>query len=161
MKNRERPYIPLYVKIAVAERQVCKINHWDHATLDLAKAAMNWRGHKWLTYLLNDLAMHYHCAIADLRLDHTLALRLRDYNPRKKDIAARYTPNANDPAYLAYLPNEDHHHKTNRRNGAQFSDVTLIKRERKREKRALGMVKRKAKIPSRPFSQGRSFPSRP
>lgn len=157
MKNRPRPYIPISVRIRVAQRQLLahEVDIFQHSR------AQDERLETMLRRLLALLAEKLGCTPKDLRLDHTLALRLRGYNPRKKDIAARYTPNANDPDYMAYIPNTDHHHKTNRRNGAQFCDTVLIKRERKREKRALGMVKRKTLIPSRPFPKGRPFQSRP
>lgn len=69
-----------------------------------------------------------------LHLDHDPPLRVRAYNPKIKDIAARYFPNANDPEYLCYLTDTAHRLKTNvRGNGAQYPDRVLITRERRRE----------------------------
>ena len=83
-------------------------------------------------------------------LDHSLPLRIRAYNQKIKDVAARYTPNANDPEYLVYRTAADHRFKTNMRGeGAQHPDRVLIKRERRRER----PKKAKRKWQSRPFTR--------
>lgn len=82
------------------------------------------------------------CPRSELRCDHNPPLRARPYNPRIKDVAARYTPNANDERYLFFRPQSaeyewSHHIKTNvRGDGAQYPDRVLINRERRREKAA-------------------------
>lgn len=56
--------------------------------------------------------------------DHVPRLEKRPYNPRVKNVAARYTPNANDPLHLVYRTKQDHHIKTNvRGDGAERSDT--------------------------------------
>lgn len=58
-------------------------------------------------------------------LDHNPALILRPYNPRIKDIAARYTPHAHDPDALEYLVKSAHGHKTfGRKPGAERTVTT-------------------------------------
>ena len=163
MKNRPRPYIPLHIKVAVIERQMVEIGHWTSKNLKnppdlplaerLRLSQIEVFGVA-VPHTEDEPPLH----VPKLHLDHDPPLRTRKFNQRTE----KFTPDANDPRYLVWRTAEDHHRKTNiRGNGAQFSDTVLIKRERKREKRSLGMVKRKIKIPSRPFPEGRPFPSRP
>jgi hypothetical protein len=66
-----------------------------------------------------------------------------------------YEPDANDPEYLVYRPHGAQHAGSHdvktriRGEHGQFSDIAMIKRQRRRERPA----KRKAKIPSRPFQK--------
>ena len=159
--KRPRPYVPLHVKLDVLARQLAQLWRMPQKEFDTTVRVGKNQSDA-IAKMLKMLAEFYRCEVKDLRLDHTLALRLRDYNHRRKDIAARYTPNANDPAWLAYLPRVEHDHKTFRRNGAQFSDTVLIKRDRRRENRELGLVRPKKRWLSRPFpKKGRGFEKRP
>jgi hypothetical protein len=66
-----------------------------------------------------------------LELDHDPPLAVRQFNPR----TGKYKPDANDPNHLFYRTAEDHRVKTNiRGEHGQYSDRTLIKRERRRQK---------------------------
>jgi len=95
----------------------------------------------------------------DYQLDHDPALINRPYNPKIKNVAARYTPNANDPNYLIYRTKEDHDIKTRvHGDGAQYSDLAL-RRKLKRIERNRDPKRRKKKIPARvnPWPKGRKF----
>ena len=133
MKNRPRPYIPLPNRCNAAGQQlmVLGVNVFAWYMRDEGES-LGALLHRRLAALAGKLGA---ASVADLHLDHNPPLRARPYNPRIKDIAARYTPNANDPAYLIYRTATDHRMKTNvRGDGAQFPDRVLIKRERRRER---------------------------
>lgn len=129
-----RPSIPLRVKYIVAMRQLGEMFPYD-------VLAANRRGLSGLLAdRLGELASLLGCEVGDLRLDHDPALGLRD---RAGDGRATvYRPDANDPEFLAYRPHGaqfagSHDVKTRiRGDRGQFSDVTLIKRERRRQKKA-------------------------
>jgi len=80
------------------------------------------------------------CKPEDLRLDHDPALGLREKTGEGKRTV--YKPAANDPEHLIYRPHgaeyEGSHDVKTRIRGerGQFSDVALMKRERRRQKRA-------------------------
>lgn len=96
--------------------------------------------------------------------DHNPPLRTRGYNPRRKDVAARYTPHANDPDHLIHRTVHAHKIKTNiRGDGAQFPDRVLIKRERKRERKKMREKSRKIPVAARrnPWPKGRKIRGRP
>lgn len=178
MKNRPRPAIPVVVKLAVAYRQYLRVI--PAIAMSFAKAAKaDRRTGASLASVLALLAEEMGVPGDALPLDHDPPLRWRKYVPIKKDIAARYTPNANDPEALIYRTLADHKRKTNLRgDGAQFPDRVLIKRERRREKEAQpikrGVGSRPkskasragrlggghAKIPARPFPPRGSRPFR-
>lgn len=78
------------------------------------------------------------CAPDDLRLDHDPALGLRK-KIKKHGVIVGYIPHEHSIPDLRYRDHHGHHIKTNvRGDGAQFSDTVLMKRERRREKKALG-----------------------
>lgn len=125
------------------------------------------------------LAVALSCPVEQLRIDHTWMLRTRAYKPRKgKPVAGWYIPHAHDPDYLRWRPqgaefDGSHHVKTNvRGERGQYSDVVLAKRERRRERDALGdrRIKRgghfarktkvKRRWPKRAFPKGRGFDRR-
>lgn len=129
MKNRPRPTIPLAVRVQVADRQ-CRRHGISPLSPTSTAAAIPRR-------LSDRLAFALHSLFGDERphLDHDPPLRVRAYNPRVKDVAARYTPNANDPNHLIYRTAHEHRIKTNvRGDGAQHPDRVLINRERDRER---------------------------
>ncbi len=92
------------------------------------------------------------------QLDHDPALILRPFNER----TGKYTPDANDPAYLIYRAPDDHLQKTTgRKPGAlrtvttKGSDIGLKTKFARLERKK---TKPKSHIPSRPFpKQKRSF----
>src|SRR5262249_3070999 len=117
---------------------------------------------------LTVLAARYCCEPAEMRLDHDPLLRVRAYNPDIRNVAARYTPHAHDPACLEWRPqgaeyDRSHYVKTFvRGDHGQFSDVALANRERRRERKK--EARPKAKIPkrvSKPRRVKRPWPKRP
>lgn len=134
-----RPYIPIPVRVIVAERQLVKRGIWTEAhRAEMATVPMT-------------ASRRLECALALLlagdkhHLDHNPPLGERQFNPETK----KYTPDANDPDHLFYLTVPEHRVKTYvRGEHGQFSDTALMKRERRR-KRA---PKPKRKWPSRPFA---------
>lgn len=168
MSDRPRPYTPYEVRCRVALRQIGWTAQGIDNLLSLHRPChradlKGSTGYKrLLKNILPELAEKLECTVAELRLDHNPALILRPYNPRIKNIAARYTPNANDPDALIYRSVHDHHIKTNvHGDGAQRSDtsqrVYLRKVEKNKVKRE-GRRRRpvKAKRPSRPIPQRRN-----
>jgi len=182
--KRPRPYIPIAVRVEVAERQVkalCDASIIPSIWWPLYESASETMtiGNRLLTLLLR---MSDVVGGAKFELDHFPALILRDFKvDRRKPPAAWYSPNANDPEFLLYRPSDAHQHKTTgRKPGAERtittkgSDVGLKtkfarlekKDERKRTKNKENTLadwdriinRPKAKIPSRPFStQKRKF----
>lgn len=137
MVERFRPHIPITVKCLVVLRQLGTL--WPDQVLASHS--------KLLGSMLDRLATLLNCPVADLRLDHEPALRVREFNKR----TGRYKPDANDPEFLLYRTSHGHHIKTNvKGDGAQFPDRVLIKRERRRERgpRPKRFIR---KIPSRPL----------
>lgn len=117
--KRPRPYIPLSVRLSVAERMAgFKPYHEADSASRLAGI----------------LLMLF--AGAKAHLDHDPPLRVRAFNPR----TGKYKPDANDPRYLVWRTAEDHRVKTLvRGERGQYSDLILINRERKREKKKAGL----------------------
>lgn len=148
--KRERPPMPpLAVRIEVAERQ------YFGESIGVDREG----GPKvWLAFLIKEIGKGKPC-----HLDHDPALILRKYNPRIKNVAARYTPHAHDPDALVYREKSDHQQKTTgRKPGAERtvttkgSDAHLAAKFRRLEGK--NKPRRKTKIKSRGFgSQKRSF----
>lgn len=159
MKNRPRPAIPVATKLAITFRQLAPhdINSILRREGETLTAVLERR--------LIRLAGILGCPRKDLRLDHDPPLRWRRYDPRIKNVAARFQPNANSPEYLIYRTKEDHHRKTNiRGDGAQFADRVLIARERRRERAESpqrGKTPRKAKWASRPLRSASRWQKKP
>lgn len=158
--KRPRPYIPMSVRVQVAERQVEQSGSilWP---IYLARVAQSERlGPPWsatgrLRTLLKDLF-----ADDPVQLDHDPALILRPYNPRIKKVAARYTPNANDPAALKYSRKADHQEKTTGRKPGALRTVTTKGSDiwvKTKFDRLEGRTKKrlKQKIRSRGFQKGK------
>lgn len=122
-KRQRPPMPPLAVRVQVAERQFAKKN--TNAGMDVYKLLKrDWPLARRLRWLLLQLFVNAIDAkeqeVAPHALDHDPALILRPYNPRIKDIAARYTPHAHDPAALIYREKQDHQQKTTgRKPGAE------------------------------------------
>jgi hypothetical protein len=140
----ERPYVPLAVRVTVSEKLVQSLGGVPSSAN--VGFSMRWR----LNWNLN-LAARIK-GLPDggsFQLDHDPSLALRKQHKRNGVIS--YDPPANDPEYLFYR--DDHHTKTFLRGDhGQYSDIVLIKRERRRNRAA----KPKRKIPSKPFPKRRS-----
>jgi len=148
---RPRPYIPLAIRVEVAERDVDKWLWWPLYCSAVEAGGMS-MGRR-LTILLGHMPK-------GAQLDHDPALILRKFSKR----TGLYTPDANDPAYLIYRDPRDHLQKTiGRKSDAEKtvtgkgSDIWLKSKFRRLENPS---KKPRAKIPSRPFPKGRSFPKR-
>lgn len=158
MKRERPPMPPLAVRVQVAERQLGSTNF--HAYSDYCLICRGLSSTEQLRRLLWWLF-----GDAPRALDHDPALILRPYNPRIKDVAARYTPHAHDPAALIYREKADHQQKTTgRKPGAlktvttKGSDIGLKAKFNRLEGRTKPRLKRN--MPSRPFPKGRKFNAR-
>ena len=140
----KRPYIPLSVRVKVAERQLAY-----HGVILAVNKEPSLA--KQLTELLGVLQSILR---ADkLHLDHDPALALRKFNKH----TGKYKPDANDPEYLKYRATDGHRTKTFLRGEhGQRSDISQINRERRRAR----PKKKKRAWPSRPFAKGRKFQKR-
>lgn len=140
--KRERPPMPpLGAQVAAAESQMIM------AGLAVDKIGPLYvRLKRALTALFGDQKTH---------CDHNPALILRLYNPKIKDVAARYNPHAHNPAFLLHRTTHGHHIKTNvSGDGAQRSDTSeRMHRRRMDENRGLRPRKPKKKIPARVIRQ--------
>lgn len=153
-----RPYIPLTVKVAVAERQVRVTGSpfWP-LYLSAVKGA-EVQNQPWsLTRRLRVL-LHHLFPYGRYQLDHTPALEQRPRKTIKGKV--QYQPDANDPDHLEYSATDLHLQKTTgRKPGAEKtitskgSDVWLAKKFRRLEGKT--KTRPKAKIPSRPFQKGK------
>jgi len=157
MAKLYRPSIPVEVRCRVALRQLGEM--W------VDKAVEARRGHlgAYLKDLLANLSDLLGCTPADLRLDHDPPLALRPQERRGLGKKTYYTPDANDPEHLLYRPHGtqfagSHDVKTRiRGEHGQFSDIVLIKRARRQEKKKRGKISPKAKIRSRSgFAKGKT-----
>ena len=158
--KRIRPYIPLKVRVEVAERQAKYYADplwWKVYCAAVPRMKLKNRLRNLLEHLFG----------GPVHLDHDPALILRLYDP----VTKTYIPDANDPDYLIYRGVEDHLEKTvGRKVGAlktvttKGSDVGLAKKFRRIDAQKLQMknsriflenidkqFKPKHKIPSRPF----------
>lgn len=154
-----RPYIPLRIRCEVATRQLgwnepytlVKVHHCGYGAL--------------LEMMLHPLAVQLGCNVSELRLDHEPALALRPLMHKRKTGTVVYKPDANDPEFLFYRPHGAQHAGSHdiktriRGDHGQFSDIALIKRQRRRERGP--KPKRGPKIVSRGFPKiKRPFPKR-
>ena len=146
-----RPAIPLEVKCQVVLRQLGGL--FPEETLQAAKKDRCLG--RVLNVWLSEFAQIIGCEVSELRLDHDPPLALRPQERRGLGRKTYYTPDANDPEHLFYRPHGAQHAGSHdvktriRGEHGQFSDIAMIKRQRRRERPA----KRKAKIPSRPFQK--------
>ena len=120
--KRPRPYIPLKVRLRVAERMV-GFEPCNEVPADVRLRTI-------LFMLFQNGRYH---------LDHDPPLRVRAFNPR----TGKYKPGANDHRYLVYRTELEHRLKTYvRGEHGQYSDTILIARERKREKKKAGKLRK-------------------
>lgn len=157
-----RPYVPIAVRVQVAERQLKAKD--AKLTASVLYGLVYDTDRRKLTFLLGFLfgdAPHH--------LDHDPALVNRTWNNRTND----YQPRANDPEHLVYRTKVDHNIKTRVRGiGAQHSDLGLRRKNkalaRNREKKTGRASDIHAKLrrpkrkwgPSRPWPVGRKIASR-
>lgn len=92
---------PLSVRVQVARRQHIAADLGDGREVQLLSLTRQ------LAFFLTRLF-----GVSRYALDHDPALILRDYDPTISDVAARYTPHANDPNHLLYREEADHNRKT-------------------------------------------------
>lgn len=156
MPRLYRPHIPLEVRCRVALRQLGEM--WPDECLAV------WPSKKqMLDGLLARLAPLLGCEVKDLRLDHDPALATRQQFKNGRGEIVRYVPAANDPEHLFYRPHGpqfagSHLIKTNvRGDHGQHPDRVLIKRERRRLKKAHSGAHKKG----RKMAKRRKWPSRP
>ena len=167
--RRVRPYIPLEVRVEVAERDAFYLMSEgvvSPATMVDYRFLKDGKSLRWRLSNLIEILEHAHGE--KLQLDHDPALILRQYKvDRRKPEAAWYTPNANDPAHLIYRPEREHDQKTfGRRADAEKtvttkgSDIWLKSKFRRLESPS---KKPRAKIAQRkkPWPKGRKLPARP
>ena len=119
--QRPRPYIPWLVRESVIDRQMATASF--HPTLAARYTGSVQRRVRWkLEEFFAGLQYH---------LDHDPPLAAREFNQR----TGIYNPDANHPESLIYRKAEDHRIKTLiRGEHGQYSDIALIKRERRRAK---------------------------
>jgi hypothetical protein len=128
-----RPYIPIAVRIKVAERQ-CGFEHQDKII-----SAKRLKG---LLFILFAGEPH--------QLDHNPALINRPFNEK----TGKYTPDANNPEFLIYRTKAAHDIKTRvRGDGAQLSDLAIARKRKRIERKK---TRQKKKWPSRPFPKRQS-----
>ena len=157
-----RPYVPLSVRVQVAERQVEEIVKLDDV---YGSTFQNWTLQHRLDVLHERLAKSFGCELKDLRLDHDPPLAARPKERRGLGKKTYYIPDANDSYHLFYRPHGpqfegSHLIKTNvRGDHGQHPDRVLIKKARRLERGP--KPKRGQKIHSRGFDKkSRPFPKR-
>lgn len=161
MSRLPRPPIPLPVKVEVALTQLGEKN----IGLQIARAKRQRRLRAFLNILLERLATHFGCTVADLHLDHDPALVNREksvlINDRRCRVVVvpkgatviRYYPDANDPEHLRYRPkpaDAEHSHDVKTRirgDHGQHSDLAMA-RKNKNIARNRDRTRRRATIKS-------------
>jgi len=141
--RRIRPYIPLKVRVEVAERQAKYYADplwWQVYCAAAPEVKLKPRLKSLLQYLFDGKA----------HLDHDPALILRVYDP----VTKTYIPDANDPDFLIYRGIEDHLEKSVGRKVGALKTVTTKGSDiwlKTKFARLATVPKFKRKIPSRPF----------
>lgn len=122
-----RPYIPLAVRVQIAERQFFVKCGRDQAPFLLQPNETNsLHLRRLLFFLFADEPYH---------LDHDPALENRFLSWR--DGKAHYVPDANDPEFLIYRTKQNHKIKTYiRGDGAQLSDAAKARKRKRKERKA-------------------------
>lgn len=162
MARLPRPTIPLAVKLTVAYRQLGYSGEMFDGLIESAKQRRRFGAA--LADALIAISEKLKCPREELHLDHDPALENREKIIRDGEIVG-YIPDANDPDYLIYRPfsgqyEGSHYIKTHvRGSNGQYSDTTLAKRERRRQKKALGKKRKKA-WPSRKLVSRSQWPKR-
>lgn len=148
-----RPYIPLAIRVQVAERQLCAQGDWGKIAVAMHCELTHGRRLKnALRLLFGDHPYH---------LDHDPALV-----NRQRTRSGNYIPGANDPVHLVYRTKVAHDIKTRiRGDGAQRSDLSQrrylkkVARNRQKVTPDPGVKARqpRRKWASRPFPKGRKI----
>lgn len=142
-----RPHIPLEPRCRVVLRQLGEL--WIDDVIAAHRTSLN----RLLAIKLRTLSELMNCTINDLRLDHDPPLGARERRGEGKNTV--YSPDANDPDHLFYREKSAHDVKTRiRGEHGQFSDLALIKRERRRQRKR---SKPKKKWASRPWPKSRKM----
>lgn len=187
MARLYRPSIPVEVKCRVALRQLgeeridyvidCNRPRRDAGYIVGVVGRPGRSLGRLLEEKLPELADILGCSVEELRLDHDPPLALRPQERRGLSKKVFYTPDANDPDYLRYRPHGAEHEGSHdvktriRGDHGQYSDIVLIKRQRRRERaekpiddlaaklgiRRKKAIKPKVKWASRPFPKSRGF----
>jgi hypothetical protein len=146
MARLYRPHIPLTIRCEVISRQLFEMGR-PYGFVGSPLPA----GHR-LKVMLDYFARVTGCDVKDLRLDHDPPLALRPKERRGLGRRTYYVPDANDPKYLKYRPHGaqfdgSHDVKTRiRGEHGQYSDIALIKRERRRQRREKPPTERQARM---------------
>ncbi len=155
MAKLYRPHIPLKVRLKVVKRQVAE-RAGDGMLLAIETTARRSNARNpgfiptdaiYLRALLVAFAEIIGCEPSELRLDHDPALGARKKTGEGKRTV--YDPPANDPDSLRYRPHGAQHEGSHdvktriRGDHGQYSDVVLIKRQRRRERAVNETVKKK------------------
>ncbi len=142
--TRPRPYIPVAIKLRVAELQLAALGV-GYVRCGVPDGVM-------LRVVLGLLGLE------NPHLDHRPPLALREFDERTQ----RYIPDANDPNYLQWIEGAtDHHELTHGRGGEKMrfgGDLREIRKTKRLESVRLGKRSRKRK--SRPLPKGRKLKSR-
>jgi hypothetical protein len=139
MKLR-RPHIPLAIRVEVAERQ---LREAGQEIPRYSKYVGSYAAR--LKWLLEDLFAGEH-----VELHHRPALVNRT---RKR--YGKYEPEANDPAYLVYLPKDAHDIETRiRGQHGQHSDLALARKRKRKDKKA---SRHQTKWPKRAWPKNRKL----
>ena len=167
MSRLPRPSVPASLKVEVALRQLRALTA-PAATLERTEKRIG----DYLERLLFALQVFMRTS-KKLELHHRPAILNREKIVRDGKIVG-YKPDANDPAFLFFVPEDDHDTETRVRGlHGQHSDLALARKlkriAKKRDNRPPKGVAFKAKarkgptrfakrkIPSRPFQPGRKF----
>lgn len=150
MARLYRPAIPLEVKCRVLLRQLGEAFPDDAIEANRFRPGDAYlKGHgvfvprglgDYHERLMERLSELLNCKPDELRLDHDPPLALRDRTGEGKRTT--YKPAANDPEHLAYRPHGTEHEGSHdvktriRGDHGQYSDIVLIKRKRRRERKA-------------------------
>lgn len=164
MARLYRPYVPLSVRVHVAERQFDAATTFPYENgernASVFRMFVDRESWKRSNSLRSQLDTFLGLLFGDVahQLDHDPPLGAR---PRRRHGLGRktyYTPDANDPDHLFYRPHGPEHAgshlvKTNvRGDRGQHPDRVLIKKARRRERSHKGETRRKASgFPKRAF----------
>ncbi len=130
-----RPYVPLSIRLQVAAQQAREL--WALEPAQIKEIL----GYRWTLSAKLEALLVFTFANKPVELDHEPALAHRAFNPR----TGKYTPDANDPAYLVWRLANDHYRKTYQRgDGARRSDASQSRYLKRIE------AKRKAKHKFKP-----------
>jgi len=124
-----RPYIPWSVRRQVIERQIIKAELWT-------ALRPHWRDERATRWMIEALFPSQ-----KVELNHDPALCNRVKFVDLTGAVVSYTPDANDPDYLAYMPVADHDIRTRVRGPhGQHSDLGLARKRKRAERKKAAYV---------------------